>query len=148
MKRTTAKGAPETLSAMEKHWKAHWQSLDQWRIQRWIERIPRHIQEVIRLEGGNEYREGAAERTNHWVAPTEVEDANTTNSEDLESDSDSSHTEPEPENRPVFGDFRDEMTWPELRDLELCETEEATWGDNSSDSGTDQDAEGSTDDES
>ena len=28
-------------------------------IQRWIERIPRHIQEVIRLEGANGYREGA-----------------------------------------------------------------------------------------
>jgi hypothetical protein len=40
------------------------------------------------------------------------------------------------------------MTWPELRDLELCETEEATWSDNSSGSGTDTDAEGSTDDES
>ena len=27
-------------------------------MQRWIERIPVHIQEVIRLEGGNEYKEG------------------------------------------------------------------------------------------
>ncbi|KAF7503566.1 hypothetical protein GJ744_003594 [Endocarpon pusillum] len=27
-------------------------------IQRWIERIPFHIQEIIRLKGGNEYKEG------------------------------------------------------------------------------------------
>ena len=27
-------------------------------IRVWIERMPRHIQEVIRLEGGNEYKEG------------------------------------------------------------------------------------------
>jgi hypothetical protein len=25
--------------------------LEQWRIQSWIERIPRHVQEVIRLDG-------------------------------------------------------------------------------------------------
>ena len=28
------------------------------RIQRWIERIVEHIQEVILLDGGNEYSEG------------------------------------------------------------------------------------------
>jgi hypothetical protein len=27
-------------------------------IQAWIERIPRHVREVIRLQGGNEYKEG------------------------------------------------------------------------------------------
>lgn len=31
---------------------------EQWRIQHWIERIPYHIQEVFRLDGGNEYNEG------------------------------------------------------------------------------------------
>ena len=33
-------------------------NLPQSEIQAWIERIPRHIQEIIRLEGGNEYAEG------------------------------------------------------------------------------------------
>ena len=28
----------------------------------WIERIPCHIQEVLKDKGGNDYREGAAER--------------------------------------------------------------------------------------
>jgi hypothetical protein len=28
------------------------------KIQAWIERIIDHVQEVIRLEGGNEYKEG------------------------------------------------------------------------------------------
>ena len=35
-----------------------WKDPSQARIQRWIERIPRHIAEVIRLQGGNKYREG------------------------------------------------------------------------------------------
>jgi hypothetical protein len=32
--------------------------MPQERIQAWIERIMDHIPEVIRLEGGNEYKEG------------------------------------------------------------------------------------------
>ena len=32
--------------------------MKQEKIQSWIERIPRHIQEIIRLEGDNSYREG------------------------------------------------------------------------------------------
>jgi hypothetical protein len=32
--------------------------LTQERIQAWIERIIVHVKEVIRLEGGNEYKEG------------------------------------------------------------------------------------------
>ena len=32
--------------------------MPQERIQKWIERIIEHVQEVIRLEGGNEYCEG------------------------------------------------------------------------------------------
>jgi hypothetical protein len=32
--------------------------MPQEKIQEWIERIVVHIQEVIRLEGGNEYKEG------------------------------------------------------------------------------------------
>jgi len=32
--------------------------LSQERIQKWIRRIPRHIQQIIEVEGGNDYREG------------------------------------------------------------------------------------------
>jgi hypothetical protein len=32
--------------------------MSQARIRRWIERIPYHIQEIIRLDGGNDYKEG------------------------------------------------------------------------------------------
>ena len=52
-------------------------NLSQARIQRWIERILRHIAEVIRLKGGNEYREGdeggdvrpydSTERANNYI---------------------------------------------------------------------------------
>jgi transposase len=42
-------------------WLQQWQELDQKRIQRWVKRIIRHIREVIRLEGGNGYREGGEE---------------------------------------------------------------------------------------
>ena len=35
-----------------------WQDLPQEQIQQWIAAIPDHIQEIIRLEGGNEYKEG------------------------------------------------------------------------------------------
>ena len=47
---------------MEKGWTRYWKkTLTQKRIQHWIERIPRHIQQVIALEGGNQYREGSTE---------------------------------------------------------------------------------------
>jgi transposase len=59
MKRaTTAFGAPQTRKDAERVWKWAWRKMSQERIQAWIERIPRHIQEVIRLEGDNNYREG------------------------------------------------------------------------------------------
>ncbi|KAF8416770.1 hypothetical protein EV426DRAFT_706748 [Tirmania nivea] len=51
-------GPLTSRKAAEQAWKNAWRDLEQWRIQRWIERIPYHIQEVIRLEGGNEYSEG------------------------------------------------------------------------------------------
>jgi hypothetical protein len=38
--------------------------MPQARIQRWIERIPFHIQEVIRLKGGNDYKEGVPKPSN------------------------------------------------------------------------------------
>ena len=52
-------GLPKCKKLMKTVWKATWdKELTQKRIQGWIERMPRHIKEVIRLEGGNEYREG------------------------------------------------------------------------------------------
>ena len=65
---TTKKGAPKNRAEAERVWQKAWDELEQWRIQAWIERIPRHIQEVIRLEGGNEYREGAADSARDWKA--------------------------------------------------------------------------------
>ena len=65
---TTKKGAPKNRAEAERAWRQAWGELEQWRIQAWIERIPRHIQEVIRCEGGNEYREGAADNTRDWKA--------------------------------------------------------------------------------
>ena len=52
------KGVLRTRIEAEKAWKKCWKDLSQKRIQRWIERMSRHIVEVIRLKGGNEYREG------------------------------------------------------------------------------------------
>jgi len=44
---------------MTKAWTTCWkQELTQERIQKWIRRIPRHIQQIIEVEGGNDYREG------------------------------------------------------------------------------------------
>jgi hypothetical protein len=43
---------------MEKAWNKAWEDLPQRQIQEWIKRIPRHVQEVIRLKGRNEYAEG------------------------------------------------------------------------------------------
>jgi hypothetical protein len=57
-RRTTARGAPQSRKEMEEAWLNAWKDLSQDQIQRWIERIPIHIQEIIRLEGGNEYKEG------------------------------------------------------------------------------------------
>ena len=58
-RRTTARGAPKTRKEMEQAWLKAWnEELSQEQIQRWIERIPIHIQEIIALEGGNEYEEG------------------------------------------------------------------------------------------
>ena len=59
MKRdTTKKGAIHTKAALKEAWIKSQENLPQETIQAWIERIPRHIQEVIRLEGGNKYKEG------------------------------------------------------------------------------------------
>jgi transposase len=59
MKKTiTSRGAPQKRDSMEKAWRQAWSDLSQSQIQAWIERIPRHIEEIIRLKGGNEYPEG------------------------------------------------------------------------------------------
>jgi hypothetical protein len=43
---------------MEKAWHKAWEDLPQEPIQKWITVIPHHIKEIIRCEGGNEYKEG------------------------------------------------------------------------------------------
>jgi hypothetical protein len=60
-RKTTRKGPPKTRPEARDVWQKAWNEMPQSIIQAWIERIPRHIEEVIRLEGGNEYREGAAD---------------------------------------------------------------------------------------
>ena len=52
------KGAPSVRKTAELVWKRYWKDLPQKKIQDWIERIPRHIKEVIRQKGGNQYQEG------------------------------------------------------------------------------------------
>jgi len=57
-RRTTKKGAPKSKKDVIRVWKQVWDDLKQIQIQAWIERIIVHIQQVIKLEGGNEYKEG------------------------------------------------------------------------------------------
>ncbi len=58
MKRATTRyGPPRTRPDASRSWLTGWRNLEQSRIQCWIERIPHHIQEIICLEGGNEYCE-------------------------------------------------------------------------------------------
>lgn len=55
----TRRGIPRTKSMLARAWKHCWKRvLTQKRIQSWIERMPAHLQQVIELNGGNEYREG------------------------------------------------------------------------------------------
>jgi transposase len=49
-RRTTARGAPRDKKTAREAWLKAWQDLPQEKIQAWIERIPRHIEEVIRHE--------------------------------------------------------------------------------------------------
>ena len=60
---------------MRKRWLEEWKRLPQRRIQKWIERIPRHIQEILRLEGGNQYKEGREDhdgRRGYWASVTNL----------------------------------------------------------------------------
>jgi len=69
MKReTTKKGAPQSRKEAEKVWRKTWKELPQERIQMWIERIMNNVQEVIRLEGGNEYKEGRSKELKSRVS--------------------------------------------------------------------------------
>ena len=52
---------------MEKAWYQAWQDLPQEQIQQWILAIPNHIQEIRRLEGGNEYKEGVQGFRRSWA---------------------------------------------------------------------------------
>lgn len=66
-RRTTARGAPRDKKTAKSAWIQAWKDLPQDKIQQWIERIPRQIQEVIRLKGGNEYKEGrTGKETRSW----------------------------------------------------------------------------------
>ena len=59
MKRHTTKKGPITLrEQLKKEWIKRWEEMPQKKIQVWIERIMAHIKDAIRLEGGNEYKEG------------------------------------------------------------------------------------------
>jgi hypothetical protein len=54
----TRTNASRSLAAADKAWLECWQKeLSQNRIQKWIERISRHVQRVIELNENNEYRE-------------------------------------------------------------------------------------------
>jgi hypothetical protein len=66
-KRTTARGAPRDKKTGKEAWIKAWDELPQERIQHWIERLMRHIKEVIEHEGGNEYKEGREDHdTRSW----------------------------------------------------------------------------------
>ena len=66
-RRTTALGAPTNRTDIEKAWYQAWKDLPQEQIQQWIAAIPFHIQEIIRLEGGNEYKEGVQGFKRSWA---------------------------------------------------------------------------------
>ena len=66
MKRvTTARGCPRTRRQMEQRWKRVWQELPQEQLQKWVEGVYNNVQEVLRLNGGNEYREGRMGRRSY-----------------------------------------------------------------------------------
>lgn len=73
MKRhTTKKGAASSRAEAERRWIKAWvEDLQQKQIQAWIERIPHHIQQIIDLDGGNEYKEGRTHtQRDHGTART------------------------------------------------------------------------------
>jgi transposase len=65
-RRTTARGPPPTKQDLKRAWRQAWQDLPQEKIQQWITAIPDHIQEIIKLNGGNEYKEGVQGYKRSW----------------------------------------------------------------------------------
>ena len=55
-RKSTENGNPSGKAEMKKDWLECRKDMLQEKIQKWIERIPVHIQEVIVLNGGNEYK--------------------------------------------------------------------------------------------
>jgi hypothetical protein len=43
---------------MERRWNKAWKDLPQETPQKWVKRIPDHTQEIIRRQGGNEFKKG------------------------------------------------------------------------------------------
>jgi transposase len=59
MKReTTRRGPTNNRKKLRVRWEKCWEGIPQAKIQEWITAIPYHVKEIIRLEGGNEYKEG------------------------------------------------------------------------------------------
>jgi hypothetical protein len=52
---------------MEQAWYQAWKDPTQEQIQQWIAAITHHIQGIIRLEGGNEYKEGVQSFKRSWT---------------------------------------------------------------------------------
>ena len=67
-RKTTRKGALTSAAIAKKVWTREWMKLEQWRIQSWIARIYRHVQEVFRVEDGKDYREGAFDKPRDFRA--------------------------------------------------------------------------------
>jgi transposase len=57
-KETTKRGPTSNRKKLRVRWEKCWEDIPQKKIQEWIEAIPHHVAEVIRLKGGNEYKEG------------------------------------------------------------------------------------------
>lgn len=57
-KRISKKVYQKTAKVLMKRWPEEWKNLEQEKLQRYVERLPGHIRWVIRLAGGNEYKEG------------------------------------------------------------------------------------------
>lgn len=55
---TTRKGRHIVRAEAIKAWERSWAEMPQSAVQGWIERIPHHVEQIIQLGGGNEYKEG------------------------------------------------------------------------------------------
>ena len=61
----------ESRPKLREIWVEQWQKLQQSKIQAWVQRIVCHIKEVIRLAGGNDYREGREDSALDIIAKQE-----------------------------------------------------------------------------